>query len=283
MIDVIGIIFLASLGLSLLGFIISVFFSKSNIKEFWKELVISTIILIPIYMFMFILPTILIMGSSNMGLSNDYLFLVVIVSMLVIIIPFMLYSYIITPLIYLFFRKKSIDKGYTQAMNAQGCPGKVVIVNNSSIACTMGITSKSQIIMIGQKLIDRLTKDELYGILYHEVGHIKGKHLSKMLIVDIIGFLILMIGIRYANLWSDSNPYIVVPVAALLGGLLPFRRTFMRRYEKEADCYASHLVGKDVYISALMKLNGLVEGRMNNYDIEHPKLCERINNIKNVI
>lgn len=283
MIDIIGIIFLASLGLALLGFIISVFLSKSNIKEFWKELVISTIILIPVYMFMFIFPTILIIGSSDIGLPNDYLFLVIILSMLVIIIPFMLYSYIVTPLIYLFFRKKSVDKECTQIMNAQGCPGKVVIVDNSSIACTMGITSKSQIIMIGRRLIDQLTKDELFGILYHEIGHMKGKHLSKMLIVDIIGFLILMIGIRYVNLWSDGNPYVVVPVAALLGGLLPFRRTFMRRYEKDADRYASNIVGKNVYISALMKLNGLVDGRMNNYDIEHPKLGERINNIKNVI
>ena len=54
----------------------------------------------------------------------------------------------------------------------------------------------------------------------------------------------------------------------------------MKQYEKKADGYAAQIIGADTYISALTKLNGLFAGRMDKYDIEHPRLKDRIENIK---
>lgn len=136
--------------------------------------------------------------------------------------------------------------------------------------------------MIGSNLIENLSKDEYTGILLHEIGHIKYKHLRKLILIDIVGVYITMLTGFLASYSSNKNPYVIVAAIGLAGGLIPFLRIIMKQYEKKADGYAVQIIGADTYISALTKLNGLFAGRMDKYDIEHPRLKDRIENIKNV-
>ena len=273
-------ILLASIGISLSGLIISVTFYGENIKECWKETLISSLLIIPVFMCVISLSVIVPFGLSALGIANEYILLVLIISMPIMTTPIFLYKYIVIPLYYLLFRKKEMNPEYTKLLTDNDCHGKVFVIKNSNIACTMGITKKSQIIMIGSNLIENLSKDEYTGILLHEIGHIKYKHLRKLILIDIVGLYITMLTGFLASYSSNKNPYVIVAAIGLSGGLITFLRIIMKQYEKQADGYAAQIIGADTYISALTKLNGLFAGRMDKYDIEHPRLKDRIENIK---
>ena len=221
-------------------------------------------------------------GLSELGIADEYILFILIVCMPIMTLPLFLYNYIVIPLYYLLFRKKEMNPEYTKLLTENGCHGKVFVIKNSNIACTMGITKKSQIIMMGSDLIENLSENENTGILLHEIGHIKYKHLRKLILIDIAGVYITMLAGFLASYSSNENPYVIVAAVGLAGGLIPFLKIIMKRYEKEADCYAARIIGVDTYISALTKLNGLFAGKMDKYDIEHPRLKDRIENIKKI-
>lgn len=57
----------------------------------------------------------------------------------------------------------------------------------------------------------------------------------------------------------------------------------MRRYEKQADLFAANMVGPDTYISALKRLNEMTGKKMDNFDIEHLRLKNRIKHITDTL
>ncbi len=117
-------------------------------------------------------------------------------------------------------------------------------------------------------LVESLADDELEAVLAHELGHFKCKHVIKMLIasavMSLIGFAVL--GWLIEEPWFYSGLGVDEPskAAALLLFMLvspvftvfmqPISSFFQRKFEFEADSFASQHAEAKKLISGLVKL-----------------------------
>lgn len=117
-------------------------------------------------------------------------------------------------------------------------------------------------------LVDSLADEELEAVLAHELGHFKCKHVIKMLIasalMSLIGFAIL--GWLIEEPWFYSGLGVAEPskAAALMLFILvspvftvfmqPISSYFQRKFEFEADDFASEHAQASKLISGLVKL-----------------------------
>lgn len=151
-------------------------------------------------------------------------------------------------------------------------------------------------IVLFDTLIQQLTEPELEAVLAHEIGHYKLRHIVKLLVAaaasSLAGFYVL--GVLAGQEWFyrafGFEPGNVTP-ALLLFGLLagvitfwlaPLRNRWSRRYEYQADAFATRTLGESQpLISALRKLN---EKNLANltphpwysaFYYSHPTLLER--------
>ncbi|HVT11425.1 MAG TPA: M48 family metallopeptidase [Fimbriimonadaceae bacterium] len=143
-------------------------------------------------------------------------------------------------------------------------------------------------------LLDKLEPDEIRGIIAHELGHIKAKHLRRTLPVA-FGTLALLF---WAQFWLGGylerkgyteashlvySPIMIFAISPILGILVG---RLYRRNEREADRFAVELTGDaETYIRALEKIHlfNAMPGRLNTYDearSSHPSLDNRIKALK---
>lgn len=152
-------------------------------------------------------------------------------------------------------------------------------------------------VVLYDTLIDNHTEEELVGVLAHEVGHYKKKHIIYSMVLSIaqVGFM----------LWLLSNIIFSDQVSAALGGqtdsialnILAFgilfspismiigvlMNVFSRKNEYEADEYAVKTYGKQPLITALKKLTSDNLGNLTPHpwyvfvNYSHPSLIQRIN------
>jgi STE24 endopeptidase len=151
-------------------------------------------------------------------------------------------------------------------------------------------------IVLFDTLVQQLTEPELEAVLAHEIGHYKKKHILKFMFISAAGSLLslYLLSVLANQAWfygafgfaSDS----IVPALllfSLLSGVVvfwlsPLINQLSRRYEYEADAFASETVnGPDSLIGALRKLN---EKNLSNltphplysgFHYSHPTLIER--------
>jgi STE24 endopeptidase len=152
-------------------------------------------------------------------------------------------------------------------------------------------------IVLFDTLIQHLAEIELEAVLAHEIGHYKRKHIPKMLAAGatslFAGFCI--VGWLARQSWfydAFGFPAGSIVPALLLFGLLggvfsfwlsPISNLWSRRYEYQADAYASATMGEpDSLIAALRKLT---ESNLSNltphplysgFYYSHPTLVERV-------
>ena len=130
-------------------------------------------------------------------------------------------------------------------------------------AGVMGIVSRFRYIMISPSLLDILSTEELSGVMVHEIGHIKKKHMFFYMLF-IMGYLVFVYPLfTMLTLWvpysdtlmslvtspSESGATqlsLVLTVPLLAGFVLYFRFVFgyfMRNFERQADLFSLQRIG----------------------------------------
>ncbi|MDF1740556.1 MAG: M48 family metallopeptidase, partial [Verrucomicrobiales bacterium] len=119
-------------------------------------------------------------------------------------------------------------------------------------------------------LIENHTTDELVGVLAHEIGHFKKKHIIKSLLIGIVttGVMFFLLGLMLNNRGlfdafgvKETSVYVSLVLFGLL--LSPLNEILSvsgnwlsRKNEFEADAYAAEVTGKpEAMVSALKKLS----------------------------
>jgi tetratricopeptide (TPR) repeat protein len=157
-------------------------------------------------------------------------------------------------------------------------------------AGVMGLVAPFRYLMITPELMNLLNKDEIMGVVSHEVGHVKKKHLLYY-VFFLLGFVILMIGLTQ---WMGISAYFILPVEfvnsetfayiyyfilALLF-VIYFRFIFgyfMRNFERQADMYCFESgIDPNHLITSFMKLGVHVgdDGKKRNW--HHYNISQRI-------
>ena len=131
-----------------------------------------------------------------------------------------------------------------------------------------GIGKKKRVVLY-DTLLKNHTKEELLGILAHEIGHFKLKHIWKNFIIgNLITVVLLYIGYNLfyiEEIYKGLNFPITISTGIFLLSIIysplnfilsPFASSLSRFWEKKADLFAVNLT-KDLesYKSALIKLH----------------------------
>lgn len=141
-------------------------------------------------------------------------------------------------------------------------------------------------LFVSSNLIDEVTLPELETVVTHEIGHIKSKHLIKMMIgkLFIILSIVLMI---FTPFIFEFNPFnrVLFYILMILLVCLEFVISVgvERNYENEADAYAACYNDPDLFASALRKITKYEEESTNKLDElfqSHPDIKDRIENVK---
>lgn len=161
-----------------------------------------------------------------------------------------------------------------------------------------GIGAKKSIVLYDTLMKDH-TDEELVGILAHEVGHYKKKHIQKGMAISILhtGFMLFLIGkfvgsqaFAEALFVPEPNFHIGIlvfgilftPISMITGLLM---NVFSRKNEFEADNYAKQHYDAQPLIDALKKLS---INHLSNlqphpayvfFHYSHPPLLERLRNL----
>ncbi|MGD8747112.1 MAG: M48 family metallopeptidase [Balneolaceae bacterium] len=160
---------------------------------------------------------------------------------------------------------------------------------------------KTKRIALYDTLINNHSEDELVAVLAHEIGHYKKKHIIKNMIISIVQtgimFFLLSIflnsqGLYEAFYMQQSSVYAGLIFFGMLYAPIDmivslFMQILSRRYEFEADAFASLTYEKEPMIAALKKLS---KDNLSNLtphpfyvflNYSHPTVLQRIKAIRN--
>ena len=133
-------------------------------------------------------------------------------------------------------------------------------------AGVMGLTKKFRYILVTHALIESLSLEELRGVIAHEIGHVKKRHLIKYFIsVLLFSFIIVNVVnsglfLCYKMLGADHfhMATIMFTCFMILFLVVYFRLIFgyfMRNFEREADIFALQMIGSATpLVSAFNKI-----------------------------
>ncbi|MEE9166329.1 MAG: M48 family metallopeptidase [Candidatus Neomarinimicrobiota bacterium] len=114
---------------------------------------------------------------------------------------------------------------------------------------------KSKRILLADNLVDNFSPNEIDAVLAHELGHFKGKHLWKMIV---LGTLFTFLGLYVVSMvysgWSARLGYesmgnlAPLPLLILLLGVYgfvthPVQNSVSRLYERAADSFSKEMLG----------------------------------------
>jgi len=161
---------------------------------------------------------------------------------------------------------------------------------------------KNKRIALYDTLINNQTEDELVAVLAHEMGHYKKKHIIKNMLISILqtGIMFFLLSI-FLNSQGLYNAFYMQQASVYAGliffGMLYapidlivsiFMQIFSRKYEYEADAFASTTYKKEPMIQALKKLS---KDNLSNLtphpfyvflNYSHPTVLQRIRAIRKV-
>jgi len=142
----------------------------------------------------------------------------------------------------------------------------------------LGIFSPFRYFFISPDLLNMLTEEELLGVLAHEAGHVKKRHMLWLsliffnfpLFLGIILILILKV-FKLSELWTSFFLIII--------SFLYFRLVFayfLRSFEREADYYSYKVLGSAIPLSSALLKIGDVSGQLYKKNWHHYGIIERI-------
>ncbi len=140
-------------------------------------------------------------------------------------------------------------------------------------------------LFISSYLIESVTLPELETVITHEIGHIKNRHVIKMMIgkifltICVLGAIMIPLIFKF-NSFNKILFYfasiIIISLEMLIGIAIE------RKYEKEADYYASCYNDPVLFANALKKVTPYEEEENSIDELfqSHPSLKSRVENIK---
>ena len=139
-------------------------------------------------------------------------------------------------------------------------------------------------LFISSYLVESVTLPELETILTHEIGHIKNKHVIKMMIGKIFLAMCILSAIMEPfifkfNTFNKILFYFASIIIITLEMLIAV--AIERKYEKEADYYASCYNDPNLFANALKKVTPYEEedNSIDELFQTHPSIKNRIDNI----
>lgn len=161
---------------------------------------------------------------------------------------------------------------------------------------------KNKRIALYDTLINNHTEDELVAVLAHEMGHYKKKHIIKNMLISIVQtgimFLLLSIFLNSQGLYGafymqQASVYAGLIFFGMLYAPIDlivsiFMQILSRKYEYEADAFASTTYKKEPMIQALKKLS---KDNLSNLtphpfyvflNYSHPTVLQRISAIRQI-
>jgi STE24 endopeptidase len=159
-----------------------------------------------------------------------------------------------------------------------------------------GLGRTKQIVLF-DTLIEAHPHEEILAVLAHEVGHFKGRHILKQLVLSELGLLLglyltsrlldwppLTSAFGFENAPHHAGLFILVVFWQKAGAfLIPFFMAQSRRYEREADAFSARMLGTAApLITAFQRmaahnLSNLVPHPLYvAFHYSHPPLAERI-------
>jgi len=170
-------------------------------------------------------------------------------------------------------------------------------------AGVLGLVTRFRYLLITPELIKLLDKDELMGVVSHEIGHVKKNHLRYYL-VFFLGFMLIVTSVlQLANNLAVSSPlgwyitikdgqfainsspmdYITFSIMLFLF-ILYFRFIFgyfMRNFEREADIFCFHAdVDPNLLVSSFHKLEEHSGGEKEKSNWHHYTISQRVDFLK---
>ena len=148
---------------------------------------------------------------------------------------------------------------------------------------------RAHLVVIGGRLLDRLSESELRAVLAHEVAHVEKRHVPRTVLpLILIGLTLQVICVRsfaYPLFDRGEVPFILAGVtlsvvfAALF--LLALPGFFMRRMEYQADRLAVEMLGESKpLVNALTRLAELNKQPLNAKSWSHPSTQARIDTMR---
>lgn len=174
---------------------------------------------------------------------------------------------------------KSVVEGLTISAGMKRVPDIYIVPTQVPNAFASGMSEKNAFIGVTQGLLDMLDKQELTGVLAHEISHIVHRDIMLSQLAVSLVSIILMLSTIAARLAyfspsskksSDNNngnaglffliivlaAILIQPIARLVANLIQL--SISRKREYAADAYAVRLCGyNEGLASALEKISGL--------------------------
>ena len=140
-------------------------------------------------------------------------------------------------------------------------------------------------LFISTTLIEDVTLPELETVITHEIGHIKNKHLIKMMIskIFVVSSLVAMAllpQILKLESLERTGFYALTILAVVLGLIISVK--IERKYEDQADMYAACYNDPELFASALRKVIKYEEdtNKIDELFQSHPDIKDRIEKVK---
>lgn len=149
----------------------------------------------------------------------------------------------------------------------------------------VGALQKHTALLLTNAILEHLSDDEIKALLYHEVGHVKRKHLTLL-----SGYLFLY-PLTCLPLFLLQQPYgSLIAFASLIGWFASL--VCLHRYmERDADVYAAKKTSPELFSIALTKivknneeLSAKISGKKfkRGFSLTHPLLEKRLEYIAEV-
>ena len=165
---------------------------------------------------------------------------------------------------------------------------------NKLNAAVVGMGSTRRVIL-ADNLIKEFTEDEVAGVLAHEFGHHKLRHMGKHIVFGVLTIFLscytlylassVLAGLFGATGASDIKIFPSFLLILFLAGIvmLPIQNAFSRKLETEADIFALKVMkDKNIFISLMNKLaeKNLADPNPSKiikfFFYSHPPISERI-------
>ncbi|MEM0360578.1 MAG: zinc metalloprotease HtpX [Candidatus Diapherotrites archaeon] len=148
-------------------------------------------------------------------------------------------------------------------------PTLYIVENRNPNAFAFGRTQKSAGIAVHTGLLQVLNKEELEGVIAHEIGHIKHRDVTVMTIASSLPVLLYFLVVLFAP--RDRNKGLAGMLAVIVGGIIArligqlLVMWLSRRREYYADAFAAHATKKPLNLmSALAKITYRIEPKNEN-------------------
>lgn len=152
--------------------------------------------------------------------------------------------------------------------------------SNESNAFISGFFTKS--LFVSSSLIEAVNQEELAAVVLHEIGHVKKRHLGKILISKCVLLLVISLIIYYVIIFKNINIWILFSLIFAFILVMGLNLKGMKRYEDQADLYVNEKGRGKELISALKKISFDEEHSINKLDeflSSHPDIDKRIDKL----